>query len=283
MQTLEKVSKHIVYLTRVEVTDRPILVAVSGAKKTLIIDAGNSVSHAQLFHDELMKANLSGDMLVLTHSHWDHVFGLENVDVPVICEKGTYRNIKEMLPLSWDDHSLDHRVKEGIEIPFCADAIKLELGTERDISLKLPDIVFEKSLTIDLGDITCIVEHVGGDHAADSCIVYVPEEKTLILGDCLYANLYADKWNYTAEKALKLVEKIEAYHAETYILSHHDQPCTKQEMEQEFTLFRNCASLVVKHQGNQEMMEQELAIKLNRNLTEDELDTVGLFVNGFTG
>ncbi|MFJ7744569.1 MBL fold metallo-hydrolase [Peribacillus sp. NPDC097295] len=283
MQTLEKVSKHIVYLTRVEVTDRPILVAVSGAKKTLIIDAGNSVSHAQLFQDELMKGNLSGDMLVLTHSHWDHVFGLENVDVPVICEKGTYRNIKEMQLLSWDDHSLDQRVKEGVEIPFCADAIKLELGTERDISLKLPDIVFEKSLTIDLGDITCIVEHVGGDHAADSCIVYVPEENTLILGDCLYANLYADKWNYTAEKALKLVEKIESYHAETYILSHHDQPCTKQEMEQEIKLFKDCASLVVKHQGNQEMMEQELAIKLNRNLTEDELDTVGLFVNGFTG
>ena len=283
MQTLQHVSKHIVYLTRVEVTDRPILTAISGTKKTLIIDAGNSVSHAQLFQNELTKTNLSGDMLVLTHSHWDHVFGLENVDIPVICEKGTFRNIEEMQPLFWDDHALDQRVKEGIEIPFCADAIKLELGPERDISLKLPDIVFEKSLTIDLGGITCLVEHVGGDHAADSCIVYVPEEKTLILGDCLYANLYADKWNYTVEKALKLVEKIEAYHADTYILSHHDQPCTKKEMEQEFKLFRDCASLVSKHQGNQAMMEQELANMLNRNLTENELDTMGLFVNGYTG
>lgn len=283
MQTLEHVSNHIVYLTRVEVNDRPILVAVSGAKKTLIIDAGNSVSHAQLFQAELAKIDWSGDMLVLTHSHWDHVFGLGHVDIPVICQERTYRNVKEMQSLSWDDHALDQRVEEGIEIPFCADAIKLEFGSKRDISMKLPDIVFEKSLTIDLGDITCIVEHVGGDHAADSCIVYVPEEKTLILGDCLYANLYADKWNYTAEEALRLVEKIESYDADTYILSHHDQPCTKQEMEQEFKLFKDCASLVGEHHGDQAAMERELATKLKRDLTESERETVTFFVNGYKG
>lgn len=283
MQTLQHLSKHIVYLTRVEETDRPVLAAVSGAKKTLIIDAGNSVAHAQLFQDELSKVNLSGDMLVLTHSHWDHVFGLENVSIPVISLKETYKNIKEMQPLSWEDPELDQRVEEGIEIPFCADAIKLELGSNRNISMKLPDILFEKSLTIDLGDVTCVIEHVGGDHAADSCIVYIPEDKTLFLGDCMYANLYAEKWNYTAEQALKLVEKLEAYDAETYILSHHDRPSTKLEMEQEFKLFKECANLVGKHQGNQALMEQELATKFNRNLTASELETVGFFVNGYLG
>ncbi|MCP1493543.1 glyoxylase-like metal-dependent hydrolase (beta-lactamase superfamily II) [Peribacillus frigoritolerans] len=281
MQTLQHLSKHIAYLPPVQETDRPVLAAVTGNKKTLIIDAGNSVSHARLFKDELLRNDISGNFLVLTHSHWDHVFGLENIKIPVICQEKTYTNIKGMHQLSWEDQALDQRVEEGTEIPFCADAIKLEHGTNREITFPLPDIIFEKTMTIDLGNITCIIEHVGGDHAQDSCIIYVQEEKTLFLGDCLYANLYAEKWNYTAEQALLLLKKIEAYDAETYILSHHARPCTRQEMEAELKLMKECARAVVEHRGNRALMEQELAKELKRDLTEDELETIGFFVNGY--
>ncbi|SNT39710.1 Glyoxylase, beta-lactamase superfamily II [Bacillus sp. OK838] len=281
MQTLQHLSKHIVYLPPVQETDRPVLAAVSGTKKTLIIDAGNSVQHAQLFKDELLRNDLNGNFLVLTHSHWDHVFGLENIGIPVICHEKTYNNIKDMQLLSWEDQALDQRVEEGTEISFCADAIKLEHGTNRKISLPLPDILFEKKVIIDLGNVTCVIEHVGGDHAKDSCIIYVPEEKTLFLGDCFYANLYAEKWNYTAEKASLLVKKIEAYDADTYILSHHDLPCTRLEMEAELKLMKECARTVVDHRGNRALMEQELANGLKRDLTEEELETIGFFVNGY--
>ncbi|SIQ04974.1 Glyoxylase, beta-lactamase superfamily II [Peribacillus simplex] len=281
MQTLQHLSKHIAYLPAVQETDRPVLAAVTGDKKTLIIDAGNSVRHARLFKEELLRNDISGNFLVLTHSHWDHVFGLENIEIPVICQEITYTNIKDMQQLSWEDQSLDQRVEEGTEIPFCADAIKLEHGTNREITFPLPDIIFEKTMTIDLGNITCIIEHVGGDHAKDSCIIYVQEEKTLFLGDSLYANLYAEKWNYTAEQASLLIKKIEAYDAETYILSHHARPCTRQEMEAELKLMKECARTVVKHLGNRDLMEQELVKELKRDLTEDELETVGFFVNGY--
>lgn len=281
MQTLQHLSKHIAYLPPVQETDRPVLAAVTGNKKTLIIDAGNSVRHAQLFKDELLRNDISGNFLVLTHSHWDHVFGLENIRIPVICQEKTYTNIKDMQRLSWEDHALDQRVEEGTEIPFCADAIKLEHGMNREITFPLPDIIFEKTMTIDLGNITCIIEHVGGDHATDSCIIYVLEEKTLFLGDCLYANLYAEKWNYTAEQASLLIKKIEAYDAETYILSHHDKPCTRLEMEAELKLMKECARAVTEHRGNRALMEQELAKELKRDLTEDELETIGFFVNGY--
>ncbi len=281
MQTLQHLSKHIAYLPPVQETDRPVLAAVMGNKKTLIIDAGNSIRHAQLFEDELRRNDISGNFLVLTHSHWDHVFGLENIEIPVICQAKTYTSIKDMQQLSWEDQALDQRVEEGTEIAFCADAIKLEHGTNREISLPLPDIIFEKTMTIDLGNITCVIEHVGGDHANDSCIIYIWEEKTLFLGDCLYANLYAEKWNYTAEQALLLLKKIEAYDAETYILSHHDQPRTKLEMEAELKLMKECARAVVEHRGNRALMEQELAKELKRGLTEDELETIGFFVNGY--
>lgn len=55
---------------------------------------------------------------MLTHSHWDHVFGLENIGIPVICQEKTYTNIKDMQQLSWEDQALDQRVEEGTEIAF---------------------------------------------------------------------------------------------------------------------------------------------------------------------
>ncbi|MDQ7862933.1 hypothetical protein RCO48_23590 [Peribacillus frigoritolerans] len=73
------------------------------------------------------------------------------------------------------------------------------------------------------------------------------------------------------------LKKIEAYDAETYILSHHDQPRTRLEMEAELKLMKECARVVVEHRGNRALMEQELAKELKRDLTEDELETIGFF------
>ncbi|MEC2057219.1 MBL fold metallo-hydrolase [Peribacillus psychrosaccharolyticus] len=284
MQTLQRLSKHIVYLTPVQETDRPVLGAVTGNTRTLVIDAGNSVEHARLFHDELKKEMIKPDYLVLTHSHWDHVFGLEAVQEPVLCQVDTYSNIQMLQKLTWDDIALDQRVLAGTEIAFCADAIKKEFSEKpRNICLPLPDIRFEKGMTVDLGGVTCVIEHIGGDHAGDSCLIYIPEEKVLFLGDCLYANMYAEKWQFTSKEVLRLLTEIEKYDANTYILSHHPHPCTKKEMEHEFKRMKTCAELVISCQGDTIAIQQELTRKLNRDLTEDEIETVGFFVNGYSG
>ena len=52
-------------------------------------------------------------------------------------------------------------------------------------------------------------------------------------------------------------------------------------MEAELKLMKECARAVVEHRGNRALMEQELAKELKRDLTEDELETIGFFVNGY--
>ncbi|WP_028391348.1 MBL fold metallo-hydrolase [Bacillus cihuensis] len=281
MQTLVKISERFFYLTPVQKTDRPVLAAVVGDDHTLLIDAGNSVNHTKLFREQLAKHAVKGDYLVLTHSDWDHVFGLSEIKVPVIAQQKTAEKLKHMQTLSWEDSFLDERVEAGIEIPFCADAIKLELGNERAIVLSLPQIIFNKTLQINLGGVTCMIEHVGGDHAEDSTIIYLPEEKILFLGDCLYANLYAEKWNYTVEKSLQLIQKLESFEAETVFLSHHQSPLTKDEFQKQLSFMKLSAQLTKKHEGNKENIEQELAQLLARVLTDEEIETVEFYVNGF--
>ncbi|MCM3711399.1 MBL fold metallo-hydrolase [Sporosarcina luteola] len=281
MQKLTKVSDRLYYLPPVQVTDRPILGAIVGEEKTVLIDSGNSSQHAKLFLQQLEEIGVRADLLILTHWHWDHVFGMREIAVPSISCKETYANIREMQSLSWEDKDLDQRVEEGTEIPFCADAIKEEFGSERDIQVQLPTIVFENRMTIYVGGVTCEIEHIGGDHSSDSCIVFIPEEKALFLGDCLYANLYAEKWNYTVGKILKLVQQLEKYDADIYFLSHHPAPLPKEEFNSFLQLLKNSALLTQKHDGNEEAIRQEMASTLQRELNEEEIETIGYFVNGW--
>lgn len=281
MQKLTKISDRLYYLPPVQVTDRPILGAIVGEEKTVLIDSGNSSQHAKLFLQQLEEIGIRADLLIITHWHWDHVFGMSEIAVPSISCRETYGNIQEMQSLSWEDDDLDQRVEEGTEIAFCVDAIKEEFGSERDIQVQLPTIVFESRMTVHAGGVTCEIEHIGGDHSSDSCIVFIPEEKALFLGDCLYANLYAEKWNYTVEKILKLVQQLETYDADIYFLSHHPAPLTKEEFSSFLQLLKNAALLTQKHAGNEEAIRQEMASTLQRELNEEETETIGFFINGW--
>lgn len=281
MQTLQKLSDRLFYLPPVQKTDRPILVAIVGDAQTLLIDAGNSSEHAKLFKQQLASHHISGGILALSHWHWDHVFGLSEMDMPSIANSMTYQKIKELQTFSWEDKELDERVESGVEIPFCADAIKLELGNDRNVTIPDPTLIFEKQVKLNLGGVTCFIEHVGGDHSPDSNLLYIPEEKMLFLADSLYANMYAEKWHYTVDKMLKLLEKIEGYDAEIYFLSHHPAPLNKDEFSSFVTLLKTSSELTKKYQGDVDKMKTEMSSRFQRELTEDDLEILTYFVNGY--
>ncbi|MCL6795173.1 MBL fold metallo-hydrolase [Bacillus altitudinis] len=282
MHTIKKIGKTFSYITPVSLTDRPILGMVVGNNKTLMIDAGNSEDHANYFIQKTLKQeNATPDMVVLTHWHWDHIFGLPALSDSVsISSTKTRKEMEKLLPFSWSDEAIDERVKEGTEIEFCAKAIKEEYKNHRDIQVVLPDVTFDRRIEIDLGGVTCVVQHVGGDHAADSVIVYVKEEKILFLGDCIYPKMYAEKVHFTLNEILRLLDELDAFDAETYIPSHQ-RPWTKEEFRQETDKLRTIAKYTGLYGGDQERIKSEYQTHVNRELKEDELETIAYFVNGY--
>lgn len=281
MQTLEKLSERFWYQTPVSETDRPILGAVVGDDMTLMIDTGNSENHAKYFLEELNKNGIQKPSLaVITHWHWDHIFGMSALDFPSIASSRTKDKMKELIPFSWTDDALDERVKQGIEIEFCATAIKKEFKENRDIMVKLPTITFDEKAEIDLGGVTCILQHVGGDHTTDSIIVYIKEEKILFLADCIYANMYAPRNNYTVSNTVKLLDVIDTFDTETYILSHW-KPVSKSEYSQEAKTLRSVAKLTEKFKGKNEAITEAYRESVGRELNEDEIETIQFFVNGY--
>ncbi len=280
MQYFKQLTSRIWYQTPVSETDRPILAVVRGEKHQLMIDAGNSSAHAALFLEEMKKHNLgSPDLLALTHWHWDHIFGMKHLRLPSMATQQTITRMKEMQPYAWTDAALQERMDQGIEIPFCADAIKLEFGTTRDIEVVLPTIGFTGQLEIDLGGVQCQLIEIENDHSPGSLLVYIPEERVVFLGDAMYADIFSSKWNYTVERTKRLLAAIDRLEADYYVWSH-GEAMPKSEFEEEINMLRRAIRVTEATGGRLKDMQTLYAEETGRSLTEDETETLIYFANG---
>lgn len=282
MQELERIGNSFWYMTPVSDTDRPILGMVVVNEMNLMIDAGNSEAHAQLFLEMLKEHNISKpDFVVLTHWHWDHIFGMSLLKNTLsISSSATKKEMKTLTNYEWTDDALDQRVKEGTEIEFCADCIKKEFGKERNIHIVLPTLTFENQIEIDLGGVTCVLKHVGGDHSEDSIVVYIKEERILFLGDSIYPDIFSSKRNYTTKRTLKLIQELETFDADTYILSHW-KAIDKNEFLHEIEMLKTIGNLTEKYKGDTEKIILKYKEHIDRELNEDELETIAYFANGY--
>ena len=194
--------------------DRPSLCAVVGDRWTLALDAGSSRAHTQ---DFLAGLPARPAAVAYTHSHWDHVFGGVEIGGLVIAHTLTAQRLDEMALRDWNDE------------PNIGEHIRTELPAPRVVEVAPADIVFDDKLEIDLGGVRVSIEHVGGDHCDDACLMFVEPDALLFLGDCLCATPREDK--LTVEKALPLYDRVLAYSAELYVEGHHPAVGTRAELE----------------------------------------------------
>ena len=280
MQQFKQLTNHIWYQTPVSETDRPIVAVITGDERNLVIDAGNSSRHAALFVDEMEQQGLGKpDLVALTHWHWDHVFGMKQMAVPTIATNRTVDEMRKMMDYDWSDEALAERIQQGIEIPFCADAIKLEFGPTRDIELVLPTIRFTGELEIDLGGVTCLLRQVENDHSPGSALVFVPQDRVLFLGDAMYADIFSAKWNYTVEQTTRLLDVIAEYDADYYVWSH-GEAMLKDTFEQEVHVLRHIIEVTKQAEGHVSEMRRLYRELVGRDLTTDEEETLVFFANG---
>jgi glyoxylase-like metal-dependent hydrolase (beta-lactamase superfamily II) len=226
---MQRISEHVYWLPPGP-PDRPSLCAVAGARRTLMLDAGSSAEHARLFLEGLAAEQVAPpSLLVLTHSHWDHVFGGAALDLPVIAHELTAQALQELAATDWSDEALDRRVSAGEVSAEHAANVKAELPSPREVRVAHADITFEHGLDFDLGGVTVRVEHVGGDHAADSCVMYVEPDRILFLGDSVYE---APAGGYTSAQITRLGEQVLAFGAERFVEGHSETVLSRVEIEE---------------------------------------------------
>lgn len=247
-----------------------------------MVDAGASVKHTNEFLVAVKQVGLAApDYCVLTHWHWDHSFGAEALDIPLITHQKTAEALKVQSSYSFSDKALDERVAQGLEIAFCRDYMKLEMIEEERRALRLrgPDIVFDDALSIDLGGVRCDLKHVAGDHADDSIIIYVPEDKTLFLGDCTYQCLHGPLPYYSSEATLVLVSKLLKYDVNYALESHTDDVYIKESFERYLNVLASFATLV-QTLNEEEALAREVKKQFLDLSHEDSEEYSKMFLNG---
>lgn len=278
---LNRIAAHTCWLPADATTDRPILGAISGDHGTLVVDAGNSAAHAGILLGQIAARDLPPPRFaMLTHWHWDHVFGAAALDVPTFAHQETARIVRVMAGLDWSDAALDRRVDAGLEIAFCADMIKAELPERAGLVIRPPEIAFATGVDVDLGGVTCRIAHVGGDHAHDSSVVYVPEDGVVFLGDCIYDDLYHGPRRLTATRLFPLLDALLAYDADAYLPAHHPAPLSRAEMIAEAELLKAIGRAVERLGDERDAVLAALPAATGAALSDDHVEIADAFLAG---
>lgn len=274
---LNKLSDTIYYLSNQDDRERPTLGLVCGDRYSLIIDSGNSPQHAQDFLLEIENLNVPPvKYVVITHAHWDHFLGMNEFDATVIVNNQTSEMIKKWQSLSYDDSSLQKYVTTNQMSAMCMKIIQTAMPNRDSFKLKSPDVIFENTLTIDLGNKVCILESIKSTHTDDSTIIYIPDEKVVFLGDCAYGTTTNSLFHYKQSMLLPMINDIQKYDAEMFLLGH-ESICDLNEMNiywEELTT----ASQVVKSTSLENAIEC-FKVDNKRDPNANELFFIKAFVN----
>ncbi|MCL6602013.1 MAG: MBL fold metallo-hydrolase [Paenibacillus sp.] len=277
----QQLSKHVIIMHAEHDTDRPILAAITGDRRTLLMDAGNSPAHAELFREELSRRGYKQpELLALTHWHWDHTFGMSAWNIPAVAHEETAKSLATLVHLDWSDDTLDQLVNEGTLSHRSANDIRKEYGEDRTLALVEPDIIFKERITLDLGGITCELVHVGGDHAEDSCFLYVNEDRVLFLGDALGPSVYGGPQKYSSTGFLRLLGLAYSYKADWYVESH-GTPMNEEEFRKDLSSWERLARVVDVFGQDRERVVLEMKAYLKvEELPEDLLQGLEYFMAG---
>lgn len=206
----EQLTPRVYHLRFSKKGNRPSLGYIRGDRFSLMVDAGNTPEHTQEYLDAVRQAGFrKPDFAVLTHSHWDHCFGMCALDIPTIACTQTRESLEMVSRLKWTPDALEEHAKKGILPRLCIPGLREQFPQLERIHVVLPTVIFSGSMRLDLGNCTCEIRHVVSPHAKDTVIVYVPEEKMVFLGDAIYQELVDDVWTERPEKLRVLLDTLE--------------------------------------------------------------------------
>lgn len=212
--------------------DRPALGVVVGGTHTLLLDAGSSEAHTRELLAHLDEHGIAPPRFTaLTHWHWDHTFGAAALSSVLIAQVETAHFLHRLAGYAWDDESLELRARLGF-MATSVDDIKIELPEPRTVPIRQAEITFQDEITIHLGGgITCQIVHVGGDHSADSCVMWMMPDRVLFLGDTLYDSVYTPTRYYRAATLTALLDRLATFNATWIVEGHGDAVLTRAEYE----------------------------------------------------
>lgn len=162
--------------------------------------------------------------IIYIHHHWDHVYGACEFEATVVAHSLCKQVLTEETKKPWSVAYL-HRQMEADPPLTASCTARLQAVRDWDaFHIVVPDIVFDRTMSLQLGRLNLELEHVGGQHAPDSLVVRVPQAQVMFLGDCFYPPpLHLRKPGDQAD--LTMLARLESKDYSLYV-EGHDRPVT---------------------------------------------------------
>lgn len=275
---LQQLTDKIYYLPHRDETDQPILGLIVGKKECLLIDAGNSPEHAEEMMEEIKTLGVKmPEKLVITHYHWDHVFGIGTLPMEVIAHQKTEEKLIPMRQFKWDDQGLDKLLAEKEVSEYSYKCIKKVIKNRSDFAIGKVDKTYEESMTVDLGGVTAVIKHIESTHSEDTTVVYVPEEKVLFVGDCIYGTGEKGLFHFDSNQLKKMKEAFKEFDVDHYVASH-ESICSAKEIEDYWQELDRAEKAVDNKVGREECV-QDFKKLYHREPVGDEDFYIDCFMN----
>jgi len=199
---------------------------IVGGNETILVDAGNSPQLARHIKDELGRYGLpSVSRIIYTHHHWDHIYGACEFQAPVVAHTRCRDILAEDAQKPWSAEYLRREIERNPKLKVSYRARDRAVRNWGTFRIVIPDIVFDTSMIIQLGQFSIELEHVGGQHAEDSVVVKVPEARIMFLGDCYYPPpLHLRTPGST--HSLSMLASLQSEDYDLYV-EGHDKPLTR--------------------------------------------------------
>jgi glyoxylase-like metal-dependent hydrolase (beta-lactamase superfamily II) len=152
--------------------------------------------------------------VINTHHHYDHIFGNQAFDAPVIAHNALAGELVRSIARDLSPLAIAARIADRPEDRWLAD----------ELEVIYPTITFERRLTIDLDPVHIVLQHLGG-HTPDALIVDLPDEGILFSGDLLFEGRVPSLRQAHIEDTLRALRYLEALEARI-VVPGYGQVCS---------------------------------------------------------
>jgi glyoxylase-like metal-dependent hydrolase (beta-lactamase superfamily II) len=229
--TLQQLSEHTWYLPHNPDHNavQSSIGVIATTKESVLIDAGNSPRLARKLQTELARCHLPPvSRIIYTHHHWDHISGACEFEVPVTAHRICKTLLEGEAKKPWGIEYLREEIKREPKLTVSYSARAKCIEDWRTFRIIVPEEVFESTKKIHLDRLTIELEHIGGEHAEDSIVVKIPQERVMFIGDCYYPPpLHLRKPD--SAPSLDMLRRIQNDTYKLYV-EGHDKPFTRTEL-----------------------------------------------------
>lgn len=197
--------------------------------ESILIDAGNSPRLARKLKTELIRNNLPPvSRIIYTHHHWDHVYGACEFAVPITAHILCKAILEEEAKKPWGIEYLNAEIQSAPDLTASYNARARSIENWGAFRIIVPEDVFETEDVIQVDRLTIELFHVGGEHAEDSIVVKIPQDRVMFLGDCYYPPP-ARLRKPDSGPSFYMLRRLQNNAYNLYV-EGHDKPCTRTEL-----------------------------------------------------